>query len=463
MIAAWGLRDDLAERLSGQISGPAMASVARIPLLTALLCATAGGGGELPVHAAGIYERVLRRFLAQENRWPQLPEPEPTDIDRLIELLAPLAFHFAVRPDGWADRMPASQVMAVLRSLGPVFTELGRDAAAILRDLSVRAGVLVPSATQNAGHNPPYLFFHRSIAEYLAACHMATLPRQAWLEIVDEHLWFDSDWRATVTLLGAAFLQQERPGEAVFLIRHLLSQDPDPFNWALFRACRVISELPQHDFIPADLIELMTARMVRLLRCPAENSYTADFLGANITRLPWRVTEELMSQLETGSPSGVARILANSRDDRVTSRLISLLDDTAGRAEGVFDALASQDAECFVQPLLERFDNPRQRYRATMALAGYTAPAVTGRMLERVTDPHPRVRYYALHVLRERHGAGVTEAACDLSADPDHEVRLEAVAALAGRTDAAATRSRRYAEWLRSPCPAILARMSRRH
>ncbi len=169
LISAWGLPSDLASRLQEHMSDSALANVARIPLLTALLCAAADGREDLPSYTAGIYERVLRRFLAQENRWPQSPESEATEIDRLVGILAPLAYHFAARPEGWTDRMTAGQIMTVMRSLGSTFTELHQDTAALLRDLSVRAGVLVPAASQRAGHNPPYLFLHRTIAEYLVA------------------------------------------------------------------------------------------------------------------------------------------------------------------------------------------------------------------------------------------------------------------------------------------------------
>ncbi|HUZ34830.1 MAG TPA: HEAT repeat domain-containing protein [Streptosporangiaceae bacterium] len=270
VIAAWGLRDDLAERLSGQISGPAMASVARIPLLTALLCATAGGGGELPVHAAGIYERVLRRFLAQENRWPQLPEPEPTDIDRPIELLAPLAFHFAVRPDGWADRMPASQVMAVLRSLGPVFTELGRDAAAILRDLSVRAGVLVPSATQNAGH-ASHLVRHAAVR--------ALQPRSGDPDVAAALLQRFSDPSPQVQEAAIRAMQAaDRSPEVTPALTARLSDDYDVVRRAAASVLQIAST-------PAPLLHLAA-----LTALPAEPGLralygAAEMLAENVYRL----------------------------------------------------------------------------------------------------------------------------------------------------------------------------------
>ena len=439
VISSWGLPPELSSRLRERINDSAMANVARIPLLTALLCATASEDTELPVHQAGIYDRVLRRFLAQENRWPQAPEAESTDIDRLIGVLAPLAYHFATRLGGWADRMPGPQIMVVLRSLGAAFTELDRDAATILRELSVRAGVLVPAGAQRSGQNPPYLFFHRTIAEYLVAYHLASMPREEWLAVVDEHLWFDEAWRAVIYLLGATFVQQERPGEAVFLIRHLLDQTEDPFNNALFRAARVVTELPDHDLVPRDLLARMTKRMIRLLDCEADRTAVSDFLGSWLTRLPWQVTEALLIRLRTDQGDVTAQILANSRDPRVTSVLISRLDDTFDLARDPFSALRGQDADCFIDALLERFDNPKQRYRAAGALYGCAAPGIVPKMLERIKDSNPHVRYCALKVLGARDDERIVGGLYELIADPDEDVRISAVTALAVRNTPAAT------------------------
>ena len=158
----------------------------------------------------------------------------------------------------------ANQITAVLRSLGPVITELNADAATILRDLSVKAGVLIPASAQRPGQNPPEPFLHRTVAEYLVAYHLGSLPREEWLAVVAEHLWFDLDWRPVISLLGAAFVQQERPAEAVHLIRYLLGRNQDPLHTALFRAARVIAELPDHDIVPAELVGQLTERMIQL-------------------------------------------------------------------------------------------------------------------------------------------------------------------------------------------------------
>ena len=439
VISARALPADVGLRLRERLSEPAMVNLARIPLLTVLLCAIAEEDRHLPASKADIYERVLRRFLTQENRWPQAPEPESTDIDRLVGVLAPLAFHFATRPGGWADRMPGNQIMAFLRSLGPMFTELGRDAATLLRELSVDAGVLVPAGIQRGGHNPPYLFFHRAIAEYLVACHVATLPRQEWLTIVDEHLWFDGEWRPSLFLLGTAFIQQERPGEVVFLLRHLMGQAADPFNQALFRAARVVTELPDHTLVPPDLADDMSRRLIQLLDCEADRDNASDFLSSWLTRLPQQVTQMLLARLEADEGYATERILANSRDPWVTSALITRLDGAYDQADAAFAALHGQDADCFVDALLTHFDNPKHRIWAAEALQGCSAAQIVPVMLERTRDPHPRVRYYALMALGSRDDEHVIDRLCELVADPDEEMRTAAISVLSARHTAAAT------------------------
>lgn len=436
LITAWGLPAGLAARLREQLDDGALAEVARIPLIAALLCATARDGDDLPDYAAGIYERVLRRFLAQENRWPHAPELEPTQIDQLIGMLVPLAFHFATRPEGWTDRMPASQITAVMRSLGPVFTELGQDAAAVLRDLSVRAGVLVPAFTQRAGHNPPYLFLHRAITEFLVAQYLASLARAEWLEAVREHMWFDTDWQPVIALLGAAFIQQERPGEAIILISTLLGQEPDPFSRALLTAVRVTAELPDPGLVPADLISQMAQRSTALL--DSQDRYAAtEFLRHHLRRLPQRFTEALLTRLDSAPDRLAVQILASSRDPQVISRLIRLLDADVQQRDTVYQALRGQEADCYISEMLTRFEDPQHRHRAAEVLATYTSPGVTQAILRRTGDEDAGVRLSALEIIYNRDDTGVTDALCRLAADSDLHIREVALDALARHGPAA--------------------------
>jgi HEAT repeat protein len=433
LIDAWGLQPTSAARLQEHASSATMASLVRIPLLIALLCATAGSDEELPRTTAGIYERLLRRFLAQENRWPQSPEPEATDIDQLVGILAPLAFHFAGQAGGWIDRMPAAQVMAVIRGLGPAYAELDRDAAAVLRDLSVRAGVLVPATSQDDGRNPPYLFLHRTVAEYLVAYHLATLQQTEWLSIVTKHLWFDPQWQPVISMLGATLVHQQRPAEAAFLVGYLLDQAADPFDQALLQAARVASELPDHGILHPEVTSRLAVRLTALIDGDQGWEEAASFLERYLTRLPWDVTAALLRRTDAGARGLwlTTRILAVSRDPRVTTRIISLLDDETGPVGDVFEALRDQEADCYIDEMLQRFADPKQRHLASAVLQSYTtAPRALAAMLSYAANPDPAVRQEALHALKHRSEAEVIAVWRAAVADGDNYVRHLAIAEL---------------------------------
>jgi HEAT repeat protein len=428
LIEAWELPADVAARVREYASAESTAGMTRIPLLVTLLCAAAHSDADLPRFTAGIYERVLRSFLAQENRWPQVPESDSSDIDQLLGILAPLAFHFASLPEGWADQMLGAQVMSVIRSLDPLFTEAGGDAAAILRRLSVESGVLVPVVTPGSGRNRLYQFLHRSIAEYLVAWHLATLPRAEWLETVRDHLFFDPDWQPALSMLGAAFVLQQHPGEASFLLSFLLDQDDDPFDRAIFTAARVTAELPTHDFLPQDLTDRLAKRLTWLIDEDPGSQAAEELLARYLARLPWPITERLLASLQTSGSPCYPRILASSRDPRVTSRLVALLDDDA-RAETIYSALHAQQCDEFIEAMLSRFDDPQQQAAAVKVLRTYQDDWHVAETMALALDGPFRTA--ALDVLRTCRDARLTGLWRGLAGDDDADVRSMAVGWLA--------------------------------
>jgi HEAT repeat protein len=338
------------------------------------------------------------------------------------------AFHFASLAEGWADQMLGAQVMSVIRSLEPLFTEAGGDAAAILRRLSVESGVLVPVVTPGSGRNPLYQFLHRSIAEYLVAWHLATLPRAEWLETVRDHLFFDPDWQPALSMLGAAFVLQQRPGEAAFLLSFLLDQDDDPFDRAIFTAARVTAELPAHDFLPQDLTDRLAKRLTWLIDEDPGSQAAEELLARYLTRLPWPITERLLGSLQTSVSPCYPRILANSRDPRVTSQLVALLDDDA-RAETIYSALHAQQCDAFIEAMLSRFDEPQQQAAAVKVLRTYQDDWHVAETMALALDGPFRTA--ALDVLRTSHDARLTDLWRGLADDDDSDVRSMAVGWLA--------------------------------
>ncbi|MFE7095893.1 NACHT domain-containing protein, partial [Streptomyces erythrochromogenes] len=224
LVRSWPLTSAARASVLERVRTPGLGEV---PLLLALLCALAeeipegpaDGAPELPAAKSELYERMLRRFLVHEQR---PPAAEDIEADRLLDLLGPVAFHFAHRTEGgWTDVMSRQEVLRALRSAGPPFTELRRDVASVLRTLSVEAGVLQPLGDTSGGRAQPYLFLHRSFAEYLTARHLAELPETEALAALDHHLADGGRWDDTLAMLGRLVLSGHGSARFARLLMHL--------------------------------------------------------------------------------------------------------------------------------------------------------------------------------------------------------------------------------------------------
>jgi hypothetical protein len=286
-----------AARLRDRLADPATGSMARIPLLLALLCSLAAetGGEALPATRGQLFERVLRWFLTGAHRRlddPSAPLRDDVEVEALLQILAPLALTFATKPTGWTDLMPADGLLNAIRAAGPAFTDRHCPAGDVLRELSVGAGVLVPDGDPSGGRSPPYLFLHRCVAEYLTARHMATLPPADWLAIVRQHELSDSGWAEVIPLLG----ERLTPDGARELIRHLLAVEHDPSHHALVTAARAWGARPDFGRLlaPAQADEL-AGRLDHLLQ-DEHTRRAASSAYAAMTYLPQPVLTRLMTR-----------------------------------------------------------------------------------------------------------------------------------------------------------------------
>ena len=377
-VASWSLPPSVAARVLNRVKDPAVAGMTRVPLLLALLCSLAAElpeGQALPATRAELYERMLRWFLTRPHRadeHPARPETAPGEVDALLGLLTPVAYHFAATPAGWTDLMPPGPLADAICSVDPAFTSHQR-AHDLIQELSVGAGILVPAGDPSAGRPASYLFLHRTFAEYLVARHLAALPEADWLEVVDQHLWFDPDWAEVIPLLGS----QLGPAGAQRLAQHLLGQAHDPFCHALLTAVRVITELPNRDHVlPSGELQALGDRVLQLIVHPATWRTTAAVLaGAGMLPRPlidgWRV-----------GPTG---------------------------------------------------QNPRVRIMAAEKLEGVDSPPVVDWLLTLLDDPDPRVRWTTVSPLARLDAPGITDRLAALLDDQDWEMRERALSVLAGR------------------------------
>ena len=410
VIRAWQLPAAAERELMGRANDPAVAAMARVPLLLVMLCALASEqptGSELPRTRGELYDRVLRWFLTRAHRSADDPATQPlTDIqvEALLELLAPIAYTFAASPGGWTDLMPAKDLLDAIRAAGPAFTDLGRPPAQVLLDLSAEAGILVPDRDPTEGRSPRYLFLHRTFTEYLVARHLATVPADDYLAVTSQHQWFDPDWENVIPMLGG---QLDSAG-ARHLIAHLLASDPDPFWHALLTAMTVAGERPDPN---TTLTGAQSARLAQATRMLLRHTFGRDLISdrmVRITHLPQSVREALLT---------------------------SLNDPVAGVRERAVQALAGREGQDVTAALLARLGDPDAdvRRQAAAALGGLQGQDVTAALLARLGDPDAGVRRQAVQALAGREGQDVTAALLARLGDPDADVRPQAVQALAGR------------------------------
>jgi HEAT repeat protein len=446
-IDAWRLPPAAAAQLQDRLHDPATGAMARIPLLLALMCslaAQAPGREALPRTRGQLYERVLQWFLTGAHRSlddPRAPARDNVEVEALLQILAPLAFAFATQPAGWTDLMPTDNLLNAIRAAGPAFTELNRPAKDVLRDLSVGAGVLVPDGDPSAGRSPRYLFLHRTVAEYLTARHLATLPEADWLAIVELHRWFDPDWAEVIPMLG----ERLSPDGARALIQHLLASQSDPFHYALLTAARVWGARPDADHL---LAPRHADELVRLLDDLLQHELTstaASLACAGMTYLPRPILTRLLAHLtdqERFVRQASVEALAGRQESAVTKALLGRLTDQDKTVrQAAVEALAGHQDPTVTEALLARLTDGNQSVRraAVAPLAGRQDPRVTDALLARLTDQDKTVRRAAVEALGGCQDRGVTEALVGRLTDDDSTVRRGAVKALAHRLDPGVT------------------------
>ena len=470
LVAASSLPPVGALRLLGLARDPAVAAMSRIPLFLALLCWLAAqlpDGTDLPKTRAQLFDRVLRLFLTRVHRSSDDPAAAPRDhiyVDALMEVLAPLAFTFATQPAGWTDLMPGGRLLEAIRRTGPAYTELGTPAE-VLRMLSVDVGILVTAGDPSAGRSPSYLFFHRAATEYLVASHLATLAESAWLGVVEQHRWFDTDWAEVIPMLGECL----DPGAARRLIEYLLEGDTDPYHHSLLTAARVWGSRPDSDHlltpgtaakIVAQLNELLRHHKTRpaVISCLAKMPYLPRPLRKSVLDLladPPRyalpdlvqalanmagpeVTQALLG-LVTDSDEVVrqlaARGLATREGPQVTQALLGLLSDPDKWVlEEAAKALAIRKGPEATEGLLNMLANHvGHSWMVSWVLARRRGPEVTEGLLRLLGPPLRLEPFVVLEIMARREGRDMDEGLLGLLANPDPWVRSETVQVLGRR------------------------------
>jgi HEAT repeat protein len=425
-VGAWGLRESVSSRLLDHLKTPAVHSMARIPLLLALLCAVAAElpeGQQLPATRAQLYERVLRWFLTRPHRasehWSQ-PERTAEEVDGLLEILAPVAFYFATLPAGWVDLMSPVQVRQALRQAGPAFNERGQAASSLLRDLSVNVGILTPASNPSAGRRTDYLFLHRTFAEYLVAHHLAAQPTQVWSAVVDQHMWFDPDWSEVIPLLGA----QLPADKARQLVEQLMNATDDPFGHALFMGLRVLAERPDldHRLILHEKLRDAADKVITLIGLNPSHDPTLTALSS-VSRVPQAFIDRLVDRVDGQSLTAslaAAEALQKLDSPSAAAGLLRVLGKwglNSELRELVIGALRHLDHPGLTEGLVTLTNSPESEIQVAAArvLTHNPAPGATSALFHLLDDIDPWVRQETLGILQRRYTEPTTRKQLDTS------------------------------------------------
>ena len=482
-IQAWDLPAAAAQWIHGQMREPAVAAMARTPLLLALLCSRATDLSDrnlVRVSRSGLYDATVWHFLSASHRSVDQGAPasatDPNERQMLLQVLGRIAITFATTDDGWMDRMSHQELLAAIHASGDdTIAGLGGSASAVLDRLVGQVGVLVPDGNP-AADEPSYRFIHRTFAEYLVARHLRNISHAARMRIVKAHQWFDADWAEVIPML-AGLLATERPGDARALAKHFLTQRRDPLYWAFRTLLRIIGEDPAIHRLFTDTEARRVAKQVT--RLISREATQIELIGALRAIPMWppaltdallsalssyrmrdaaasalagrddpRVTDALLSQLSHDSAGltgkAAAEALAGRDDPRVTDALLTLLNHEGTFSdvkEATAEALAGRDDPRVTDALLSVLNDSSEFYRvkraAAQALAGRDDPRVTDALLSVLNDSsefYP-VKRAAAQALAGRDDPRVTNALLSSLADRNSDVKEAAAWALAGRDD----------------------------
>jgi HEAT repeat protein len=445
---AWDLPGRAAAQLREWLAQPAVAAMARIPLLLALLCSLAADPGRRqpsPRTRTELYGAVLWQFLSSAHRsgGPGGTGEAAGEVDRqaLLAALTRVALTFADTGQGWVDQMPYRDLVEALRVAGDGLSSLGEPPAVALERLVTQAGVLVPAGSPAAGEQD-YLFLHRTIAEYILARHLAGLPAESRMRVVTAHQWFDPDWAEVIPMLGTLLATRNLP-EAQALVTHFLTAKPDPLHRAFDTAVRIICEAPDAGRL---LTPATSQELHRRLRRLAKDAPFRHRLIRTLDAAPAWPEAITSAMLGTGSSTqlrqAAARALEGREGAEATRALLALAADSSpGVREEAARALAKREGAEAVSALLTLAADRDKYVRegAARALARREGSEETGALLTLAADSDREVRRSAAWALADREGAEDTGPLLTIAASSDENARRAAARALAKREGAEAT------------------------
>jgi len=210
------------------VRSPELSELATFPLTLSLLLLVQFQDAVLPQGRFEAYERVVELLIAthparRRAAAQQVLPREPLDAREIRSCLGALAFHLQCHsPGGVAPEDDVRQVfaryIADVNGLGKAAADVTNLADVLLALTEDNRGVLVRQGPHDLG------FLHRSVLEYLAACHLAKLDFAEQLRVVAARC-FDVRWREVLIALCVLTARREDVFAIVSRIRDSLNGD----------------------------------------------------------------------------------------------------------------------------------------------------------------------------------------------------------------------------------------------
>jgi HEAT repeat protein len=425
-VSALDLPAERKNELIQLLRTPALGSMAKIPLLLALLCHLASDPTEdLPRTPAVIYQRIFHRFLSSEQspeknfQGAALPADPIQRANTLLGILRPLAYRIATSEDGWLDLIPATTLDSHFEAIEPSSGMKPADASAVLTN----AGVLVREGDVRGGRNPPYLFVHRTFAEYLVADYLA-MPGKPVDECLTSRLHLEPDWYQTWLLLTSLAPKAILP--------KLVNRPQDPLHVALSTAAAAIFQLDPNTRAEPEVsrsVDDLIGKCLRLINPPADPAVRTVAIDALGLIGGANAIDSLRGLLTGSDGEAAAFALAGSPDPAGPATLRGFLTDHAIGGGDAEQPVTGEDFLHFGQRYLVR-----HRVAQILSLLG-DAESIQF-LCNIVADPHsdPETRNIVIPILVRGHGndpAVIKALGAVMNAnDADLDIRLRAASEL---------------------------------
>ena len=228
-VRAW-FSDEQADRFLEMLQNPAVRGLARIPLMLALMCRTAGTNETTFFsHRGELYERCLYGLLYD---WQRAGQKSSAEADAMLDLLGFLAERlFAAGYEQFSHGVLRQQMIPFLQALEPWHELYGQNPTVLISRMK-DSGILVQTGDH---HQADLLFLHRTLHEYLAAKSLAARAnREGWHKIahlIDKKAW-RPEWQQVIIFLAH---QMDDPTPLLHMLSKPKPTRTNPFGDDLFR------------------------------------------------------------------------------------------------------------------------------------------------------------------------------------------------------------------------------------